>query len=114
LKKLIAKIKTDSLPPEAPKSTEGSILFEIYEAFATPEQLDILRAKYAKGIGWGYVKEDLVQLVDEVMKGPRQKYQELMKDPSYIKQQLHAGAAQARPQAQALLKKIRTAIGIEL
>jgi tryptophanyl-tRNA synthetase len=114
LKKLIAKIKTDSLPPDAPKSTEGSILFELYSTFATPEQTEAMREKFHKGIGWGYVKEDLFQLLDEMLKGPRAHYQELMKDKSVIDKLLREGAAKARPQAQALLKKIRTAIGVEL
>lgn len=114
LKKMIAKIKTDSLPPEAPKSTEGSILFEIFEAFATPAQIEELRAKYAKGIGWGYVKEDLFQVLDARFAEPRKHYKELMQDKGYIKAQLTDGAAKARPMAQALLKKVRQAIGIEI
>jgi tryptophanyl-tRNA synthetase len=114
LKKLIAKVKTDSLPPEAPKSTEGSILFELYSTFATPDETEAMRAKYAKGIGWGYVKEDLFNLLDAQLKGPRERYLELMKDKTVIDKLLREGAAKARPQAQALLKKIRTAIGIEL
>jgi tryptophanyl-tRNA synthetase len=114
LKKLIAKIKTDSLPPETSRSTDGSVLFEIYQAFSTPEQAEAMRAKYAKGTGWGYIKEDLFQLLDEQLSEPRRVYQELMKDQTYIKTQLREGAAKARPQAQALLKKVRTAIGIEL
>lgn len=114
MKKLIAKIKTDSLPPEAPKSTEGSILFDLYQAFATPEQTEAMRAKFEKGIGWGYVKEDLFQLLDAQLKGPREKYKELMADKSVIKGYLQEGAEKARPQAKELLKKIRSAIGIEL
>ncbi|MGK4495651.1 hypothetical protein ACSLVN_27970, partial [Klebsiella pneumoniae] len=69
LKKLIARIKTDSLPPEAPKSTEGSILFEIFEAFGSVEQVEEMRAKFAKGIGWGYVKEDLFNLLNTQLSG---------------------------------------------
>jgi len=114
MKKLIAKIKTDSLPPEAPKSTEGSILFELYQAFATPEQTEEMRAKFEKGIGWGYVKEDLFQLLDAQLKEPREKYKQLLEDKSIIANCLREGAEKARPQAQMLLKKMRTAIGLEL
>jgi len=114
MKKLIAKIKTDSLPPEAPKSTEGSILFELYQAFATPEQTEEMRAKFEKGIGWGYVKEDLFQLLDAQLKEPREKYKQLLEDKSIIANYLREGAEKARPQAQILLKKMRAAIGLEL
>jgi tryptophanyl-tRNA synthetase len=114
LRKTIMKIKTDSLPPEAPKSTEGSILYELFEAFATPEQTAELKAKFEKGIGWGYVKQDLFELLDAHLAEPRRRYTELMKDKSFIKAELKAGAEKARPMARDLLKKIRTAIGIEI
>lgn len=114
MKKLIAKIKTDSLPPEAPKSTNDSILFQLYEAFATPDQIEVMRQKYAKGIGWGYVKEDLFQLLDEQLKGPRERYKELMADQSKIAALLREGAEKARPHAKALMKKVRTSVGVEL
>ena len=92
LKKLIAKIKTDSLPPEAPKNPADSILFSIFEAFATPAQTETLREKYTKGIGWGYVKEDLFQLLDENLRGPRERYKELMQDTAALDRILKAGA----------------------
>ena len=38
LRKLIMKIKTNSLEPGEPKDTEGSTLFDIYKAFATPQR----------------------------------------------------------------------------
>src|SRR5688572_27087372 len=38
LKRLIAGIVTDSRPPGAAKDTEGSALFQLYQAFATREQ----------------------------------------------------------------------------
>jgi len=114
LKKLIAKIKTDSLPPEASKSTEGSILFELYSTFANAEQTEAMREKFHKGTGWGYVKEDLFQLLDGQLKGPREHYKQLMQDKKTIQKYLREGAEKARPQAQSLLKKIRTATGIEL
>ena len=40
LRKLIMKIKTNSLEPGVPKETEGSTLFEIYRAFATPAETE--------------------------------------------------------------------------
>jgi tryptophanyl-tRNA synthetase len=38
LKKLIAGIKTDSRTPGEPKDTEGSALFQIYQAFASAQE----------------------------------------------------------------------------
>ena len=36
LRKLIMKIKTNSLEPGEPKDIEGSTLYDMYKAFATP------------------------------------------------------------------------------
>lgn len=113
LKKLVAKIKTDSLPPEAPKQTEGSILFDIYQSFATPEQVQAMREKYAQGIGWGYVKEDLFEVLDAHLKDKREKYHQLMADRATIDALLKEGAEKARAAAKPLMKKIRQTIGIE-
>ena len=38
LLKLIMKIKTNSLEPGEPKDIEGSTLYDIYKAFATPDE----------------------------------------------------------------------------
>jgi tryptophanyl-tRNA synthetase len=113
MKKLVARIKTDSLPPEAPKSVEGSLLFELYEAFATPEQVEEMRAKYARGVGWGVVKEDLFNAMDAALKDKREKYKELIADPVYVESLLKSGAERARASASPFLKKIRQAIGID-
>jgi tryptophanyl-tRNA synthetase len=113
MKKLVGKIKTDSLPPEAPKATEGSLLFELYESFATPEQIEEMRAKYAKGIGWGYVKEDLFQAMDAALKDKREKYKQLMNDRTYVDGLLKEGAARARAKAVPFMQRIRKEIGID-
>ena len=52
LKKLIAGILTDSRAPGEPKDTEGSALFQLYQAFASREQTAALAQAYADGIGW--------------------------------------------------------------
>ncbi|MFX6808082.1 tryptophan--tRNA ligase, partial [Acinetobacter baumannii] len=50
LKKLIGSLLTDSRAPGEPKDTEGSALFQIYQAFATTEETEALRRAYAEGI----------------------------------------------------------------
>ncbi len=113
LKKLVARIKSDSLPPEAPKSTEGSIIFELYESFASAEQIAAMREKYAKGISWGVAKEELFHAMDAYLQGPREKYKALMADRSQIDQLLKAGAERAREKSVPFLKTIRKAMGID-
>ncbi|MBX3022719.1 MAG: tryptophan--tRNA ligase [Bdellovibrionales bacterium] len=112
LKKLVGRIKTDSLPPEAPKSTDGSIIFDIYQAFAIPDQIATLKSKFEAGISWGAAKEELFQVMDEALRGPREKYKQLMADKSYIDGLLKQGAERARANAVPFMHKVRQAIGV--
>ena len=49
-RKLIMRIKTNSQEPGEPKEAEGNTLFEIYRAFASPEQIEDVRRQYSEGI----------------------------------------------------------------
>lgn len=112
LRKLVMKIKTDSLPPEAPKDPDTSTVFEIFRALATPEQTAEMRERYLKGIGWGEAKEALFELIDAQLQGPRQRYEELIADPAQVEEILLQGAAKAREISVPMLDSVRRAVGI--
>jgi tryptophanyl-tRNA synthetase len=114
MKKLVARIKTDSLPPEAPKEVKGNILFELYEAFATAGEIEAMRGKFAQGIGWGTVKEELFRVMDLHLREPREKFKQLMSDPSDVERLLMRGAERARGRAIPFLLNIRKAIGLSV
>jgi tryptophanyl-tRNA synthetase len=113
MKKQVARIKTDSLPPEAPKATEGSTIFDLYQAFATVEQTAALKSKFEAGISWGVAKEELFGVMDAALSKPREEYKRLMADFGYIDGLLKQGAVRARETAAANLSKVRKAIGID-
>ena len=75
MKKLVARIKTDSLAPKVPKTTENSILFDLYQAFATPEKTLAMRETFARGVGWGTVKDELFEGHGAVPKWPARRLQ---------------------------------------
>ena len=112
LRKLIMKITTNSQAPEEPKETVGCALFEMYRAFATPEQVAQMRAKFAEGIGWGYVKQELFEVVNAQLAEPREKYADLMQNPAYIEKVLKEGAEKARTYSRPFLDRIRQSVGI--
>jgi len=112
LRKLIMKIKTNSLEPGVPKETEGSTLFEIYRAFATPAETAAYAARFAAGAGWGDLKQELFAWLDAHLSTPRGEYERLMADPGYVEAALKAGAERARGLATPFLKAIRQAVGI--
>ena len=112
LRKLIMKIKTNSLEPGVPKETEGSTLFDIYRAFATPEDVADMRRRYAAGIGWGEAKASLYEYLDGHLRDARAEYDRLMAAPGHVEQVLREGAARARDLAGPFLGEIRHAVGI--
>src|SRR5690606_4614661 len=59
LRRLVFSIVTDSRAPGEPKDTEGSALFQLYQAFATAEETAAFARAYAEGIGWGEAKQRL-------------------------------------------------------
>lgn len=112
LRKLIMKIKTNSLEPGEPKDTAGSTLYDIYRAFATPEQTAEIEKAYAEGIAWGQMKQRLFEYVNERIGPAREEYDRLIADPAIVEAELQKGAERARELAAPFLAKIRDAIGI--
>ncbi len=112
LQKLIGGIVTDSRAPGEPKDVEGSALFQIYQAFATPEETNALRQQYAAGIAWGEAKTLLLERVDAVIAPMRAQYETLMADPARIEATLLAGAERARALATPFLNELRSAVGL--
>ncbi len=112
LKKLIAGIVTDSRAPGEPKDTEGSALFQIYQAFASAEETGALRAAYEKGIAWGDAKAILLDRIDQEIAPMRARYQHLMEHPEEVEALLLAGAKKARAIATPFMATLRHAVGL--
>jgi tryptophanyl-tRNA synthetase len=112
LRKLIMKIKTNSLEPGQPKDTEGSTLYEIYKAFATPAEVADIERRYAEGIAWGEMKQQLFEYINEHINPARDEYNRLIDDPAIVERELLKGAERARELSVPYLAEIRDAIGI--
>jgi tryptophanyl-tRNA synthetase len=112
LKKLIAGIKTDSRNPGEPKDTEGSALFQIYQAFASQEETQALRNAFAAGIAWGDAKQQLFERIDREIAPMRETYEQLMNDPARIEKILKVGAQKARAIASPFMAGLRHAVGL--
>ncbi len=111
-RKLIMKIKTNSLEPGEPKDTQDSTLFDIYKAFATPDQTAEVEKLYAEGIAWGEMKQRLFEYLNDHIKPARDEYDRLIADPAIVEAELMKGAQRAREVAAPYLEQIRSAIGI--
>ena len=112
LKKLIMGIVTDSRTPGEPKSTDGSALFQLYQAFASTEETAALARAYTDGIAWGEAKQFLFERLDREIAPLRLIYDELIQEPERIEKTLKAGAEKARAIATPFTSKLRHAVGL--
>jgi tryptophanyl-tRNA synthetase len=112
LRKLVMKIKTNSLEPGQPKDPNDSALYDIYRAFATDEEAAAVRARYAEGIGWGDMKQLLFERINTEIAPARAEYERLMANPREIEELLAAGAEKARAVSRPFLAEIRERVGI--
>jgi len=112
LRKLINKIKTNSLEPGVPKDPEGCTLFSIYQSFATASEVAHIRQRYAEGIGWGEMKQVLFEHINDHIAPARDRYEALLQSPEHIEQQLQEGAEKARAISVPFIKELRKAVGI--
>ncbi|WP_090138202.1 tryptophan--tRNA ligase [Limnohabitans sp. DM1] len=112
MRKQIAAIVTDSKAPGEPKATEGSALFQIYQAFASAEETATLAKAYADGIGWGDAKQLLFERIDREVAPMREQYQSLINNPAQLDKILLAGADKARQLATPFMRELRHAVGL--
>ena len=112
LRKQINKIKTNLLEPGEPKDPEDSILFQMWQAFATEEQIQYMREEFANGIAWGEAKKQLFELLNEELGEAREHYHQLLADPEQIESILQKGGVKARASAEPFIQQLREAVGI--
>jgi tryptophanyl-tRNA synthetase len=112
LRKLVNSIVTDSSPPEAPKDPASSVVFKIFEQFASPDAVSALRRRYEEGISWGEAKAALLAVLEPQLAEPRERYQAMIADPGRIDELLAAGRDRARALARPVIDRLRAAIGI--
>ena len=112
LQKLIGGIVTDSRAPGELKDTEGSALFQIFQAFADAEETGSLRQAFADGIGWGDAKQAVFERIDREIGPMRAHYESLLEDPARIEKILRAGAEKARALSRPFMTELRHAVGL--
>ncbi|MEZ5703186.1 MAG: tryptophan--tRNA ligase [Burkholderiaceae bacterium] len=112
LRKLVMGIVTDSRLPGEPKETEGSALFQLYQAFATAEEAAGFAKQFREGIAWGDAKEQLFERLDQEIAPMRSVYDELIRNPDSIERTLKMGAEKARAVATPFTARLRSAVGL--
>ena len=113
LRRLVFSILTDSRLPGEAKDTEGSALFQLYQAFADGDEAAAMRSAYAGGIAWGEAKERVFERIDAELAPLRERYRELVADPAGIERMLRQGGERLRDEeARPFLAQLRSAVGL--
>jgi len=111
LKKLIMKIVTDSKRPEEPKDPENSTIFQLYQNFATQDEIEEMKQRFSLGkIGYGDAKKMLYETVNRELSKPRDTYKDLLNHPDKLEKVLLAGATAARNSAKETMTHVSSAM----
>ena len=112
LRKQVMKIQTDSTPLEEPKNPDTCNLFALYKIIASEDQIAEMRKNYlAGGYGYGHAKQAFYELLLEVFKTERERYNYFMENPEEVEKVLAKGAEKASEVCDSVIKRTREKIG---
>jgi tryptophanyl-tRNA synthetase len=112
LKKVIMSIVTDSTPLEEPKNPDNCNVFKLYKLIANENEIAQMRENYIKGgYGYGHAKTALFQLILEIYKEPRKKYNYYMNNIDELEKELKKGEEKARKVACTVLSRVKEKLG---
>ena len=113
LRKRVMGIVSDSTPVESPKNTENSTILQLFRAVASPEAVAQMEAEFRSGgVGYGDFKKRLFATIWETFEPMRSRRAELLAAPDYVDSILKSGAEKANAVANAVLHRVRTAVGL--
>ncbi|WNC28793.1 tryptophan--tRNA ligase [Thermosynechococcus sp. PKX82] len=115
VRKKIKRCKTDpirGLTFNDPDRPEANNLLSLYQVL-TGKTKEAVAAECAD-MGWGQFKPLLTDAVIATLEPIQQRYQEIMADPSYLKDLLKKGQEQAARVANATLERVKLAFGFTL
>lgn len=114
LKKRVMAIETDATPVEDPKDPDNCNLYKLMKLFATPERMKEINDLYVNGgAAYGYLKLELLDLLNDKYADARKKKSEFLSDPAELKAILAKGADKAREKAVVTLDLVRDRVGLK-
>ena len=114
LRKRVMAIQTDATPVEEPKNPDMCNLYKLLKLFAPPEKMAEVHGLYVNGgAAYGYLKQDLFELINAYFAPARAKKKELLDNPDYLRSVLAKGAEKARAKAMVTLELARDRMGLK-
>jgi tryptophanyl-tRNA synthetase len=113
LRKRVMAVQTDSTPVEEPKDPDSCNLYALLKLFASEDKMAEVHDLYVNGgAAYGYLKQDLFELIRDYFALARTRKRELLDNQDYLREVLHAGADKARAKATATLDQVRDRVGL--
>lgn len=114
LKKRVMAIETDATPVEDPKDPAKCNLYKIMQLFATADRMKEINDLYVNGgAAYGYLKLELLDLLNDKFGEARKKKQEYLADPDMLRAILAKGGDKAREKAAVTLDLVRERVGLK-
>lgn len=114
LKKRVMSIETDAKGIDDPKDPESCNLYQLLNLFATKERMQEIHNLYVGGgAAYGYLKIELLDLLNDKFGEARKKKEEYLADPAMLRQILAQGAVKARAKATVTLDLVRDRVGLK-
>lgn len=114
LKKRVMAIETDATPVEEPKDPDSCNLYKMLKLFATEERMAEIQNLYINGgAAYGYLKLELLDLINDKFSAARKKKAEYLDDPAELRAILHRGGERAREKAIVTLDLVRERVGLK-
>ena len=114
LRKRVMAIQTDATPVEEPKNPDTCNLYKLLKLFAPSEKMAEVHNLYVNGgAAYGYLKQDLFELINTYFAPARAKKKELLDNPDYLRSILAKGAEKARAKAMLTLDLARDRMGLK-
>jgi tryptophanyl-tRNA synthetase len=114
LKKRVMAIETDATPVEDPKNPDNCNLYKIIQLFAAPARMKEIHELYVNGgAAYGYLKLELLDMLNDKFGDARKKKKEYLSDPAMLRGILAKGAEKAREKAVVTLDLVRDRVGLK-
>ena len=114
LKKRVMAIETDATPVDDPKDPDNCNLYQMMKLFATKERMAEINSLYVNGgAAYGYLKLELLDLLNDKFGAAREKKKEYLADPETLRQILQKGGDKAREKAAVTIDLVRERIGLK-
>lgn len=114
LRKRVMSIQTDARAVDEPKDPATCNLYALLKLFAPEEKMREVHELYVNGgAAYGYLKQDLFELINQHFAQARKKKKELLDNPDYLREILRKGADKARDVASVTMALARDRVGLK-